>query len=210
MASLTPIKHYEIIRASRIQRREFEIRMNDTVVLKAHAKTHMLHVSGIDISSLEGAVIASVKLKKWSRRCLLHLGKPKESEERERSTWIVLDSPGSNSRSFKCTFKGRTFALVPTLDSILDTGRLGRLNFRLLDASNGQILAAWTSDCRSPNSQPLARIDYFEELGREVEVLSLVAMMGLREKILFIQSANKIAEGVVFSLLLGFGIGFIL
>jgi hypothetical protein len=134
----------------------------------------------IDIHAPGERILASVKLGSWSRKCILHLGNPEGSD---KSTWTVLDASGITSGSYKFPFNGRTFAWTRTHDLDLGVSRLGSKDFKLVDESNSQVLAVFRFNHGIVTHGSTANIDYYVELGQQLELMSLAAMLGVEERV---------------------------
>lgn len=58
----------------------------------------------------------------------------------------------------------------------------GGMDFKLVDGDD-RVLAVYNEDRRFLNVEDIGTINYFVELGRELELFSLVAILGIRERI---------------------------
>ena len=141
----------------------------------------------IDILGPNNTILASVKLENFSRNCLLHLGNPETSD---KSAWTVLDCKGFTRSSYQFPFNGRTFEWTRTHDSDLGASRFGSRDFKLRDVGSGQVLAVFRFNSAIFKHGVLATIDYYVELGQELELMSLAAVEGVEEKIARAQRAG--------------------
>lgn len=190
MASGTPIKQYEVHKTSHFSASRFDIKQNGTTILTTHKTTRMFRKPQIDVLAPSNTILASVKLESFSRGAVLHLGNPEGSD---KSGWTVLDCKGFTSSSYQFPFNGRTFAWTRTHDSDLGASKLGSRHFKLVDEGNGQVLAVYVYNYSIIKHGVLATIDYYVELGQELELMSLAAVLGVEERIA--RSQNSSAGG---------------
>lgn len=59
---------------------------------------------------------------------------------------------------------------------------MGGLDFKLVD-TNDIVLAVYIDDRRMLHVEEIGKIDYFVELGRELELFSLAAILGIQDGI---------------------------
>ena len=180
MANSTIIKQHEIHKTSTFSTSKFEIRQNGSIILTTHKTTRMFRMPQIDVLAPNNTILASVKLENFSRNCILHLGNPDGSD---KSAWTVLDSKGFTSSSYKFPFNGHTFAWTRTHDSALGASRLGGRDFKLVDEGTGQVLAVFRYNYSIVKHGIVATIEYYVELGQELELMSLAAVLGVEERI---------------------------
>lgn len=141
-----------------------------------------------------GTILASCKLQPWSRGSLLHLGDPEtDPPGKDKASWIKVECEGMTSSTFTFPFNGRSFAWVRTHDKELGASRMSGRDFKLVDRTAGEVmrekreegslLAVWRYQAGFSREGLLAEVEWYAEMEREVEVLSLAAMLGILQHI---------------------------
>lgn len=72
--------------------------------------------------------------------------------------------------------------LCRTHDKAFGATSFSANNFKLVDAEN-RVLAVYISDNRITHIKEIGRIDFFVELGQELELFSLAAILGIQGSI---------------------------
>jgi hypothetical protein len=114
------------------------------------------------------------------RNCLL---KFENLEGKDESTWILLETTGWTSISYKFSINDRIFAWIRTHDSDLNAGRLDNKDFKLEQENYGRVLVVLRFNYDMIPHEDLATIDYYVELGQQLELVSLAAVLGIEERV---------------------------
>lgn len=180
-----PIKQYEVYRPSSWSPTKLEIKQNGRAILKSRKEGSVFKAPNLHISLDNGQVVAAVALRSFSRNLSLYLGSHPDTND--LSQWIELDCSGWTSGKYGFSFSGSRYTWTRTRQFSFFTGR----DFKLVD-QQGQVLVIYRFNTSLFKHGRMAEIDYFVELGEQLELLSLAAIMGIE---LEIERQNNGAAG---------------
>lgn len=89
---------------------------------------------------------------------------------------------GFTKKQYSFIFNGSAFVWRRTHDKVLGASRWGSGDFKLVDGQ-GRVLAVWVTDKKILGRRVVGRVHWFVNLGRELELLSLVVVLGVGEKV---------------------------
>ena len=180
MAAARTVKQYELITPGGFGKRHFEVQHNGHTILWIHRKTGFMKSPQINVQQGDQSILAACKLRAMSRNMRLFLGDPGLTNS---DSWPVLDCEGFNGTRYRFSLNGRSFHWKQTHDSALGARLLGGGDFKLVDDTNDQVLAVWLNTRKMFKRNPVATLNYFVELDREMEVLSLAAIAAIQEEL---------------------------
>ncbi|KAI5368069.1 hypothetical protein Slin15195_G032030 [Septoria linicola] len=180
--------------------RSLEIQHNDQPILWAVKYFGDFHRPEIRITTNgeEGPTLAAMSFKSM-RGIRVMLGDDPDALPKE--AWADVDPEGMTSGQHTFVFDDRPFwwkrrvqsireklelhvidPLIRTHNKQYGASSLGGRDFKLIDGDE-QVLAVYINDSRTFNVEDIGRIDYFVELGRELELFTLAAILGIQERI---------------------------
>ena len=191
-----PMKTYKIHLPGTFKTKGSEIRHNGNTIFKTTKKKSTYSPLEIHLQQDEQTVVASVKFQLKSRGMLLHLGGA--SDETKKEDWLDLECENFSASRYEFVFNGRVLAWTRTTmeDNKLGASRVGGRDFKLVDAGGSEALVVFRYNYSMFKKGVMAEIDYYDELGQELEVLSLAAILGIQETVSG-QTLNAIAGGIV-------------
>ena len=115
----------------------------------------------------------------------LVLGDPKHNKAQEAASGSELKRESLSEKRYTFAHDGRTFAWSRTHDKALGAHRWGDRDFVLVDESCSppRVLAVWVNNMSSFKRNPEAVVEWFVELGRELELLSLAAVLAIEDRV---------------------------
>ncbi|KAI5363030.1 hypothetical protein Slin14017_G067110 [Septoria linicola] len=107
----------------------------------------------------------------------VRVGNPDEipPERWPQVTW------GWRENEYIFEYEGRRFCWRSTVTGLMSYLK-DRGDYQLVDMENGVVLAAYVKDREWFAFKPIARIDFFVELGQGLELMALTAIMGIEER----------------------------
>ncbi|KAK5120790.1 hypothetical protein LTR85_005856 [Meristemomyces frigidus] len=196
--SKSPVKTYDIVSTYQLNLKHQEIRQNGQSVF--WVETNPLAIE-IHNQSDDGPVIAACHTAPTSKNLPWTLGNPNYTSQAV-DTWPVLQPEGHSTFGAPCTFdlNSRTYQWKRTHSKSLGGSLFASWNFKLVETSSVHGSAYKTHDGGEPlplavyittpvvgssisSSQHLARIDYYESVGEDLELASLVTVLGMVERL---------------------------
>lgn len=136
-----------------------------------------------------GQIVAAASLQSFTRNQQLYLGNNPDGTD--KADWTVLDCTGFTAGKFAFVHQGRSFCWTRTHQY----STFGSKDFKLVDQGSGQVLVVYRHNNAMFKNGRMAEIDYHVELGEEVELLSLVAILGIELSIQQRQHSGAAAGG---------------
>ncbi|KAK5169182.1 uncharacterized protein LTR77_006491 [Saxophila tyrrhenica] len=190
MASLTqPIKQYEIFQPGHFQTSKFEIRQNGHTILHTKRKDRFLKSPDVHIMSPDGTILAACILLSWSRNQHLYLGS--DPDNADKSNCTLLDCEGFTAGKYKFFWQGREYVWIRTHAKEHGASRWNNKSFKLVGQATGQVLSVFKFNSAMFKHGRLAEIDYFVELGQQLELMSMAAILGIELHIVRSQQAGN-------------------
>ena len=187
-----PLKQYAVVNPHTFSRKNYEVQSNGQTVHWIHIKSGFMSSPQVNIQRGDQSIAAACKLRSMSRHMRLFAGDPGSTDS---SSWPELRCGGFRGNKYEFFSNGRSFTWTRTHNKALGASTLGSMDFKLVDDATGQVLAVWIRDRKMFSRNPVARINYFAELGPELEALSLAAIAAIEEKIKRQQAASSGAAG---------------
>jgi hypothetical protein len=157
-----------------------EIHLNGTPILHVTTKHSLLSATQVDLhpaSDPSGRILASAKLH--------HVGNDLDIQS-GLGGWQTLSSHGVFASSYSFNAAGRQYSWTRTHDEALGAHKLGQRDFKLVDESSGRSVLAvfvFTQNMIVGRLKQIADIKWMAEVGQEVEIIALAAILGVEEKI---------------------------
>lgn len=177
-----PIKQYEVFRPSAFSSFTFEIRQHGQCILKTKKDSHAFRAPDVHVTLPSGQIVAAVALQSFSRNLLLYLGNNPDGTD--KAQWTVLDCSGFTSGKYAFSHNGHNFCWTRTHQF----STFGSRDFKLVDQNTGQVLVVYRYNSSMFKHGRMAEIDYFVELGADLELMSLAGVLGIE---LSIQRKNN-------------------
>ncbi|KAK4545126.1 hypothetical protein LTR36_003677 [Oleoguttula mirabilis] len=175
-----PTKTYHLVNQHTFTSKHFEIQHNGQVILWANTNKTLLHKPIINLAAdaENGPIIAACKLESFSRSLRFFIGNP---DCTDKATWSICECAGFVEKhySFRSS-DGRLLQWKRTHNKDLGGKTFGGRTFKLVD-EGGNVLAVYvhTQSVFGKRHQ-IARFDFYVELGQELELVSLVTMLGIQ------------------------------
>lgn len=186
----SPIKRLELYRTRSILSKDLEIRQNGKTILNTKEHRGIFKRPEINIELADRTIVASVRLQ--FRDALLHLGSP---DCTDKADWIELTHDNALASKYRFVFDERCYAWTRTHSKELGASKLGNRDFKLVDEGTGEVLAVYRHRYAVFGSGVVADVDFCTELDHELELLSLVAILAIEEKITRRQCAASAGGG---------------
>ncbi|CAK4026066.1 Hypothetical predicted protein [Lecanosticta acicola] len=172
-----PIRSFNLINRHTFSTKDLELQQNQRTILWIHVNTGFLSKPQLNLhqNGPSGPIVASAKLRNFSSGIQVSLG---------GGPWADVPAEGFITKQYPFYFGDRKFVWRRTRDGALGASTFGAGDFKLLDASNeGVVLAVWISDNKWFNMHEIGRVDWFVDLGRDLEVFALIVILGIGEKL---------------------------
>ncbi|KAK5119206.1 hypothetical protein LTR85_007820 [Meristemomyces frigidus] len=181
-ALANPIKTYHIVNQHTFTSKHFEIQQNGQPILWVDKKTKLFHnpIVNLSVEAENGPIVAACKLESFSRSVSFYLGNPDCSD---KSTWASCECAGFVEKQYSFTVNGRSFQWKRTHNKDLGGKTFGSKTFKLVDEGRHALMVYVHTQSIFGKLHQIARVDFFVELGRVLELASLVTMLGIQEKI---------------------------
>ncbi|EME86984.1 uncharacterized protein MYCFIDRAFT_77225 [Pseudocercospora fijiensis CIRAD86] len=176
----SPIKTYEIINQNTFRAKHFEVRQNGIPILWINTQSHFLEPPQINIQtqSSNGPILAAAKLRAMKSGCRVIVGNP-DATSKEQWNDVAKENFRGNCYGFSCG--GRRFLWKRTHQKALGASTWGSTDFKLIDSTSPETILAvsikpicWSLESRS--------LKFYTELGQELELMAMAAIMGIEEK----------------------------
>ncbi|KAK5137148.1 hypothetical protein LTR08_000653 [Meristemomyces frigidus] len=175
-----PVKTYHLVNQHTFTAKQLEIQQDGHVILWANTKTSVFKSPVITLASQTAPVVAACTLENFSSSVRYYLGDPGTTN---KSTWPICKAEGIFTKSYSLQLSdGRILQWKHTHNKELGASRMGSKTFKLVDGS-GIVLAVFVHTQCVFKAHQVARIEYHTELGEELELASLIAMLGIQEMI---------------------------
>ena len=158
--------------------KKLEIRQNSSSILYTNKKRQALSPPRIDIRQDEQTILASVTVESWRRGAMLHLGDP---DCTDKDDWISVRTEDWKASKYKFVFAGRSFVWTRTHNKELGATKIGGRDFKLVEEGNEQVLMVCRHNYAVLKKGVFATIDYYVDVGPDVELLALAAILGIEE-----------------------------
>ena len=187
-----PIKEYEIVNLGTLTTRKLAVQQNGQPILLINRKQGFFERPQVNIQLQDKTIVAACKSRSFGGNQRLFLGNP---DCADKAAWndLVRESFGLSKYKFMCN--GRSFGWTRTHNKELGASRWGSMDYKLIDDQTGQILAVYLNNSKMFSTNPVARIDYYVELGQDLELLSLAAIAGIEEAIRRSKRSSAAAGG---------------
>lgn len=173
-------------------KRDYEIKQNGDTIFYAHKKAIARKPLRIDIHQDDQTILASVSDKTLTENATLHLGDPGNDD---RADWTKLKSESFRGSKYKFVADGRSYLWERTHnDDDLDGGfqRWSNKDFKLVEEASNHVLVVYRYNAAMLKHHVQATIDYYVELGKELESLSLAAILGIEQAINSDEALNAV------------------
>ncbi|CZT25658.1 uncharacterized protein RCC_11327 [Ramularia collo-cygni] len=190
--SYQPLKAFEVTKSGTFTTRHLQLRQNGETILWINTHSGFMQPTQINLQmqSQNGPTVAAVRLKRMSSGCRVMLGSP---DGTDREQWQDVESQSLSGKRYGFQYQGTSFAWKRTHKKEFGASGWGRGGFKFVQASKpDEILAVYITDRKWFNNTDIARIEFMTELGREVELMALAAMLGIAEHI---RRANRASSG---------------
>jgi len=192
----TTIKTYHVVNQHTFRQNRLEIHHDSHPILWTTTRSKLFKPPQITLhtDSQTGPVVAACKLKTWSCDIEICLGEPDQTGANfER---VTSESWMNKSYRFH-DVEGRAYRWKRTHSKDLGASRWGSKDFKLVDGeASGAVLAVFVhTQSVFGRLHQVARIEYFVDMSRELELASLAAILGIEEVIA--QAERSAAAGGV-------------
>ncbi|KAK4623765.1 hypothetical protein CLAFUW4_05649 [Fulvia fulva] len=186
-----PVKTYQVVNTKAFNTRHLQIRHNNRPLLWAETKRSFFSAPQTNLhkGSMNGPVVAAVKLRTMSSSFLVAYG-----DAVGRDLWEKVQSGIFSNKQYGFMLQGRHFCWRRTHDKFLGASRMGSQDFKLLDAANDKVLAAYMNQNWSMSSGD-GRIDWYVELGQALEIMAIPVLLGLEMRIRAAHAAGAAGAG---------------
>lgn len=181
------MKTYDFVSTHRFITDHHDIVHNGHPILWAEpAKTRVLQlpVIALHTNSAQGPVVAACTTETSSKAIRCTLGDPTDSDPEH---WPVVQVESFGKSSYSFSVDGRKYQWKRTRSMKLGGSLFVSTTFKLVDAADGNVLAVYITvpvvGSIVSDRQPVVRIDYFAELGQAFEWASMVAVLGIVDRI---------------------------
>ena len=128
-----------------------------------------------------GLVLAACKTSYWSQKLRVHLGS--DCSNPDATDWLEIsnDKWASTSFSFPSSASGANdLTWKATHNKDLGASRMSSKDFKLVAADDQRVIAAfiWHRGWRKSSWNIYGRLDVYEQLGEEAELLALAVLLG--------------------------------
>lgn len=132
--------------------------------------------------SAQGPILASCQYPRgdWSRICKIFLGNLSSTGPEQ---WPVLTCENQMGSSYHFELAGQAYRWLRTHEPELGGTLAGKRTYKLVHAGTDDLLAVYKSTRTLQGWREIADVYYYVEMGRELEHLSLVAILGIQERI---------------------------
>lgn len=182
--SNAPVKIYKLVNTHTFTTNRLEIQHNGSTILWVHSKTRFLASPQVNLHTQaeNGPIAAACKLESFSRDCRLLLGNPDCTDKKQ---WPLLVCEGWAAACYCFRVDGRVYQWKRTHRAELGARVLGDRDYKLVDGGTGAVLAThiYTQSLFRGKLRQIADISFFVELGPELELTALAAIMGIEERI---------------------------
>lgn len=178
-------KTYDIRSESKLSAKNIEIHQNGRAILWVKTKIPFWGAPIITIegppqnwagSEGQGRILAATKLKSVRSGFSITLGDPASQEN-----WSQVTYSSWNEKEYFFEVAGRRYSwrspVTGLMSYLKDTG-----DYQLVDLDDEKVLAAYVKDREWFAFKPIARIEFYVELGQELEMLALAAILGVEER----------------------------
>ena len=125
-----------------------------------------------------GKVLAATKLKNVRSGFYIRVGDP---DEVPCEKWPQVTYSSWNEKEYFFEFEGRRYSwrspVTGLISYLKDQG-----DYQLVDLGSEEVLAAYVKDREWFAFKPIAKIEFFVELGQGLELMALAAIMGIEER----------------------------
>ncbi|KAK4497923.1 hypothetical protein PRZ48_010578 [Zasmidium cellare] len=185
MGPPTPIKSFNIVNSGFWTHKNLVIMYNGQAILHVNTKSTAAGfgspVVRLSTDPHGSVVVAAAKCKNWSSGCKIILGNP---DAAPKEAWGDVSSESWSDKQFGFYFRDRKFLWKRTHDKALGGSFWGSKDFKLVDyADQRRVLAVYVSDKKLFSGSQVGRVDFMVELGHDLELLSLAAILGIEETI---------------------------
>ena len=184
--STAPMKQYEVSQ----KKKNFEIRQNGGTIMYTNKTKQGLSLPQIDIHEKEQTVLASVKLEKGNGAALLHLGNPEDTNDAD---WTSLEAMNSNAYQYKFVVGSRTYVWTKTQSKDSGAVRVPGRDYKLSEEGSGQVvMMEYRYNQAMFKKGVFATVDFHMDVGQDVELLALAAILGIQESIAIRQYSSSL------------------
>lgn len=179
MAAPTPIKQFEMHSESMWRTMKYSVHQNGQVILHVDTKSSWRDGPRVELTLPDSSLLAvcKSKAKGWSDNMYLVLGDPANTD---KTTCPQLTHNTMSWSKWSFEHAGRGLTWTRTHKKEFGASRWSDKDYKLVDDVSEAVLAVWVNGGSSCFKKgPAARLDFYAELDRELELLSLTAIMGI-------------------------------
>ncbi|KAK5692304.1 hypothetical protein LTR17_025406 [Elasticomyces elasticus] len=184
-----PLKTYEFVAESIKTKQPHEIQQDGRPVLWIRNKRSLWKAPQIHIhaDAGHGEIVAACRLSLTTRNLPFMLGNP---DGADKDSWPVAKVEGYTSKAYNFEVSGQGYRWARTHRKDLGSSKMSNKDYELVDASEST-LAIFLFAHKPLPDQPnlIGRLNWFRNIGREVELSALAVLLGIEESNRLYESA---------------------
>ena len=175
MAGNKVLKEYDVLRESITSCSRWTLSQNGEIIFCSDSITKWKGIH-LHLRSADGTTILGTCKPKstFGKTMLLFIGDPDRERFELASSELKCETFSQSKYSF--THLSRPYTWTRTHDKDIGGHRWGSKDYKLVDQTSGEVLAAWSNNNAMFSRNPEGKILFFKEMETELEILSLVAI----------------------------------